>query len=184
MQKSQIDKNKHYLTRARYNAYLEEIEFMEGEGAKLLAKLLASSPGSGMGRPLDLPAHQMAREYQGHLQEIRAIVKSAVIIDDLCDEVEDLEEVTIGCTVTIRYEDNEVEEYTILGRHEVQIERGRISFRSPVGSALLGSRKGDTVLIRPTVKVVIEEVRRLSLDFYYPSTGWKKRLERALMTFS
>jgi transcription elongation GreA/GreB family factor len=184
MEKSKIDKNKHYLTQARYSAYLKEIEYMEGEGAKLLAKLLASSPGSGMGRPLDLPAHQMAREYQGHLQETRAIVKSAVIIDDLRDEVEDLEEVAIGCTVAIRYEDNGVEEYTILGRHEVNIEQGRISFRSPVGSALLGSHKGDTVLIRPEVRVVIEKVRRLSLNFDYPSTGWKKRLECALVTFS
>ena len=184
MQKSKMDKNKHYLTRAKYNTYLKEIEYMEGEGAKLLAKLLASSPGSGMGRPLDLPAHQIAREYQGYLQEIRAIVKSAVIIDDLRDKVKDLEEVAIGCTVTIRYEDNGVEEYTILGRHEVYIEQGRISFQSPVGSTLLGSHKGDTVLIRPTVRVIIEEVRRLSLDFYYPSTIWKKRLERALMIFS
>ena len=111
-------------------------------------------------------------------------MKSEVIIDDLRDETEDLDEVTVGCTVRIRHEDDGVEEYTLLGRHEVHIEQGRISFRSPVGSALMGSRKGDTVLIRPKVGVVVEEVKRLSLNFNYPSTGWKKRLERALMTFS
>lgn len=179
-----MDKNKHYLTRARYNAYLEEIGYMEGGGAKLLAKLLASSPGSGMGRPLDLPAHQIAREYQGRLQEIKAIVRSAVIIDDLRDEVEDLDEVKVGCTLTIRYEDGAVEEYTILGRHEIDIERGKISFWSPVGSALLGKRKGDTALVRREMRVTIEEVGRLSLDFDYPSTSWEKRLERALMTLA
>jgi transcription elongation GreA/GreB family factor len=179
-----MDKSKSYITRARYNAYLEEIEYMEGEGTDLLARLLASSPGSGMGRPLDLPAHQMAAEYQGYLQEIRAIVNSAVIIDDLRDEVENLEEVAVGCTVIIKYEDDGVEEYTILGSREVDIEHGKISFGSPVGAALLGRRKGDTVLIRPEMRVTIEEVRRLSLELDYPSTSWKKRLERALMIFS
>ena len=178
--------DKVYLTRAKYNAYLEEIKYMEGEGGQLMAKLLASSPGSGMGRPNDLPVHQMASEFRGYLHEIKNIVNCAVIIDDLRDESTNLEEVVIGCTVVVRYEgDEEVEEYTILGKHEVDPSKGRISCWSPIGSSLLGKRKGDRVVIELSpsreVRMVVEEVKRMSLSFDYPCTNWKCRLELALM---
>jgi len=178
--------DKVYLTQAKYKAYLEEIKYMEREGGQLMAKLLASSPGSGMGRPNDLPVHQMAAEFRGYLHEVKSIVNCAVIIDDLRDKSANLEEVTLGCTVVVRYEgDDEVAEYTILGKHEVNPSKGRISCWSPIGSSLMGKRKGDTVVIKLSpsheVRMIIEDVKRLSLDFDYPCTNWKCRLELALM---
>lgn len=182
-----MDPNKFYLTNVRLEAFKKEIEYLEGEGSVLLAKLLASSPGSGMGRPNDLPAHILAGEVMGYLHDIKAIVRQAVIIDELRDESSDPDKVVVGSTVSVVYEgDPEVVEYTILGQKEVDIDEGRISCLSPIGSALLGCRKGDEISVklneqtRP-VRMKVLKVERKPLDFEYSTDYWKDRIEQALL---
>jgi len=56
--------------------------------------------------------------------------------------------VRVGSTVTVvetGFED-EPETYYIVGVHEADPSNGRISNMSPIGSALLGQKVGDTVL--------------------------------------
>ena len=180
-----LDKKKRYVTRARHEAYIKEIDFMEGPGQRLIAELLASSPGSGMGRPNDLPAHQLAGEFLGALAGIKGIIGSSAIIDDIREFEEDPVRVTLGCTVAITYDgDDEPAEYTILGVDEVDMEHGRISCWSPIGAALMNRRTGETCAFRPSqngreTHITIRDVRRLPLDFQYP-IAWQAKLEGAL----
>jgi transcription elongation factor GreA len=54
--------------------------------------------------------------------------------------------VRIGSTVTVReVGEAEDETYIIVGAHEADPTKGRISNSSPIGSALLGAKKGQTV---------------------------------------
>lgn len=54
--------------------------------------------------------------------------------------------IRVGSTVTVAEDgSDELETYTIVGAHEADPTRGRISNESPIGSALLGARKGQTV---------------------------------------
>ena len=56
--------------------------------------------------------------------------------------------VKFGATVTI--EDSETSEkhcYVIVGEHEADIKRGRISIGAPVARALIGKEVGDTVTV-------------------------------------
>jgi transcription elongation GreA/GreB family factor len=183
-----METDKHYLTKAKYQALNEEIKYLEkGEGSRLLAQLLASSPGSGMGRPNDLPAHVMAGELMGYLQDIKAIIHNAVIIDDLRDQIDEAHEINIGDTVSVQYAgEDEFEQYTILGPKEVDLSLGRISCHSPMGAALLGKRKGEVVAFQPPnasreVEMRVVDIRRLPLNFTYGVSIWKDKLERALM---
>lgn len=60
----------------------------------------------------------------------------------------DSETVSIGCTVTIYDEEFDEElTYKILGSTEADPRNGIISNLSPVGAALLGHKKGDTVSV-------------------------------------
>ena len=180
-----MEKDRYYLSRAKYNTIAGEIEYMEGEGGQLLAKLLASSPGSGMGRPNDLPVHQLAGEFAGYLQEAKHVLSNSIIIDDLPNSADANDKIAVGWTVRVRYEGEETtEEYTILGTHEVDIPRGRISCRSPMGTTLIGRRKGDHVAFQPMpssneVRLVIEDARKLPLDLVYTSISLQKRLNLA-----
>lgn len=57
-------------------------------------------------------------------------------------------QVFFGATVTIRDEDDELRTYTIVGVNEVDFERGRISWISPIANALFKAREGDWVQFR------------------------------------
>ncbi len=181
-----VDEDRIYLTRARYNAYLEEIEYMESEGRETVAQLLSAHTVTGTSRHHSLLVEQLAGEFSGYLQRIKTLVYDPVIIDDVRDAEPDEGEVSIGCTVVVQYEDDdELEEYTILGRYEVDLKLQKISCWSPIGAALLGKRVGDKVVVElgdppREIQMEIKEVKRLPLDFEYAPHAWKERLARGM----
>ena len=66
--------------------------------------------------------------------------------------------VVIGSTVVIEM-DGEVDEFTIVGRVEADPSKKKISNESPVGSAILGAKAGETVevatpIVRYKCKVI------------------------------
>lgn len=75
--------------------------------------------------------------------------------------------VQFGATVTIEdSETGETSTYTIVGEHEADIKKRRISLVAPVARALLGKRVGDDVTVQtPKGKreVVISEVEWLAV---------------------
>lgn len=58
------------------------------------------------------------------------------------------DQVRFGATVTIYDEDGEEKTYSIVGIDETDLAKGRISWISPLASALLKSRVGDVVNFR------------------------------------
>lgn len=56
--------------------------------------------------------------------------------------------VRFGATVTVENEDGEEKTWRIYGEHEVDTSAGIISFKSPMGKALMGARPGDGVRVR------------------------------------
>jgi transcription elongation factor GreA len=57
--------------------------------------------------------------------------------------------VKFGATVTIEDSDSgETQTYTIVGEHEADIKRGRISIGAPVARAMIGKEPGDTVVVQ------------------------------------
>src|SRR5918997_1552869 len=79
---------------------------------------------------------------EGRIQTLSALIKNAVIID----ENHSTTHVQIGSTVEIEA-DGSKETYTIVGAAEAAPAEGRISNESPVGRALLGRKKGDTITV-------------------------------------
>lgn len=53
-----------------------------------------------------------------------------------------------GATVTIRNEAGQEKTYRIVGVDEIDVNRGHISWVSPVGKALLQSKVGDFIVLR------------------------------------
>jgi transcription elongation factor GreA len=54
--------------------------------------------------------------------------------------------VSVGNVVMVKNAEGVEREFTIVGAAEADAAAGRISNESPVGEALLGSKKGDTVV--------------------------------------
>lgn len=82
---------------------------------------------------------------EGRIQYLENILRAATIIsnDGSTDEVR------IGSEVTIREEGGDEDEtYMIVGAAEANPREGKISQKSPIGSALLGRKKGDKVKVK------------------------------------
>lgn len=97
--------------------------------------------------------YDSAKEEQGKIEaeiaEMEAKLKTCIIIDK---KAIDTSKVSIGCTVIAYDEDFDEEvKYTIIGSTESDPAKGLISNESPVGSALLGKQKGDTVIVKTPV---------------------------------
>jgi transcription elongation factor GreA len=82
---------------------------------------------------------------EGRIQYLENILRSSKIIENTGKT----DEVRLGSVVTI-VEDgaHEEEAYSIVGAAEANPREGKISHESPIGSALLGHRKGDKVRVK------------------------------------
>ena len=82
------------------------------------------------------------RDIEARIEELEDMLKHAETVE----ESQDTDTVGIGCKVTILDVEFEEEmEYQIVGSTEANSLAGKISNESPVGSALIGSKVGDTV---------------------------------------
>lgn len=86
----------------------------------------------------------------GKEQEIEQKIKNAQIIKDNCTS----ELVQVGCTVEIE-QDKEKVKYRIVGSDEADPISGLISVDSPIGSALIGHKKGDAVKVKTPAGVAV-----------------------------
>ena len=58
------------------------------------------------------------------------------------------DQVRFGATVTVREPDGEESRYRIVGADETDIDRGWVSWLSPIAKALLNARLGERVRLR------------------------------------
>jgi transcription elongation factor GreA len=88
--------------------------------------------------------YQEAREMQAAVEErigkLEGILKNAKIVRGHKSDV-----VGMGATVSLKSlgKDGDSHTYTIVGAEEANILQGKVSYHSPLGSALLGKKKGD-----------------------------------------
>lgn len=85
------------------------------------------------------------RDIEARIEELEAILKNVEVVVE--DEV-DFDRINVGCTVKV-YDvtfDEEIE-FKIVGSTEANSLEGKISNEAPVGKALIGAKKGDTVQV-------------------------------------
>ena len=84
-------------------------------------------------------------ELEERIHELEEMLRKAKIVQE--EEMKG-DKVNIGLTVTVKDTDTgEKEVFSIVGATESDPFNGKISTESPVGKALIGKKKGDTVAI-------------------------------------
>jgi transcription elongation factor GreB len=94
------------------------------------------------------------REIDRRLNYLAKRLDAAVLVD-MREQQGD--KAFFGATIDVEDEAGARRTYVIVGEDETDSTAGRISWRSPVGRALLGKRKGEVVVVqRPAGPVEIE----------------------------
>lgn len=91
--------------------------------------------------------YSSARERQGKLEarikEIEYLLEHATIIENNNDG-----KIKVGSNITIKYvEDEDEEEYSIVGTNEADPFENKISNESPIAIAVMGHKQGDIVTV-------------------------------------
>lgn len=152
-----MNDNTHYLTpegKAKLEAELKHLK--EDERKKISERL---KQAISMGDLSENADYQKAKEDQGFLegriQEIEAILLHAEVIEAQVN----YDEVAIGAKVTFKVADDPTQSYTLVDSNEANPSEGKISYRSPVGSALVGHQVGDRVkVVLPNQEIIELEI--------------------------
>lgn len=92
--------------------------------------------------------------------QVRVALSSASALED---SPHDPTKVELGDTVTVRREGSSVRErFTLVGELEARLDEGWISIESPLGSAVLGARVGEAMVVSTPGGPVTHEV--LAID--------------------
>lgn len=149
--------DKQYLTSEKMQEFRKELEFLKTEKRKQVAENLEYTKKLG-----DLSenaeyhdARQVQAEVEDRISHLENLIKTAVIVDGSDSAIKE-GMVSIGSTVKVQKEgEKEVREYKIVGSEEADMAHGKVSNLSPLGSALLGKKKGDKVDVNtPKGKIV------------------------------
>ncbi len=135
-----------YLTAEGLEKIKKELAELKTTGREDLAKRLRAA--IEMGDLSENADYIQAKEEQGFLegriQELDQILHNVVIIDE---KDKPKGKVDIGSTVTVQESSFPEETYFLVGPQEADPLNGRISYESPIGKALIGKKKGDSVAI-------------------------------------
>ena len=130
-------------TEEGYNNLVEELRYLKD--VRIPEIKVAIADARAFGDLSENSEYDEAKNEQAHVAEriatLEELISNAVIIDE-SEIKEDI--INLGSTVTVYDYDMEEEvEYSIVGTNEVDPMRGRISDRSPIGSAMMGKGVGE-----------------------------------------
>lgn len=136
---------KEYITKENKAAL--EAELKELSGPKRKEIVAAIEYAKSLGDLSENAEYHNAREEQGKLEEriatIEHVLKHAEVINHKTTDV-----VSVGSSVVIQKEgETNTRTFIIVGSEETDMLSGKISYKSPIGVALLGKKKGDLIAV-------------------------------------
>ena len=139
---------KNYITPAGYRKLVDELEFLHTSKRPEVVSALgdAAEEGDRSENAEYIYRKRQLRQIDARMRFLSKRLDHVVIVDPR--EQKRCDRVFFGATVTVQDEHEETLVYRIVGQDEIEGAEGVISWKSPVGKALLGKEVGDAVLVR------------------------------------
>lgn len=133
---------KHYLTKEKFEELTAELKELSTKKRKEVAEHLEYA--RSLGDLSENAEYHQAREDQAvvedRISKLEVLLKYAEIIEQHHSDT-----VELGTEVTIqKVGDSDKKTYIIVGSEEADMLAGKVSHTSPLGKAIVGTKKGDT----------------------------------------
>lgn len=144
-----------YLTEEGLNEIKKELEYLKQ--VKRPEVINALKEARALGDLSENAEYDAARteqaEVEGKITELEAMMEHVIVI-----KAGETDKVSIGTRVKIKYvDDDEIEEYSIVGSKEADPFQNKISNESPIASAIMGHSVNDQVWVEsPNGKYQVE----------------------------
>ena len=154
-----MDTQKEYMSQEKLDELKNELANLKTVERKEVAERLDYA--KSLGDLSENAEYHEARDQQADIEDriirLEEMLKNAIIVTEKHGHV-----VEIGSTAVVKKEGGKEDTYIIVGSEEANMQAGKISYQSPIGSALLGKSKGDHVTVmtpKGSVKYTILEVK-------------------------
>lgn len=139
---------KNYITPPGYRRLVEELEFLRFKKRPEVVNALADAAAEGdrSENAEYIYRKRQLRQIDSRLRFLSKRLDNIAVVDPR--EQKRTDRVFFGATVTIADEEGKEETYRIVGVDEIEGATGAISWKSPMGKALLGKGLDDTVVVR------------------------------------
>lgn len=140
------ERKKIFLTQEGYDEIKEELDYLIN--TKRPENIIAIKEARALGDLSENADYDAARneqaEIEAKIKKLEAIVENVNIIEEVSTD-----SVGLGNTVKISYvdDDEDIDEYKIVGSQEADPFESKISNESPIAKALLGHKAGDIVSV-------------------------------------
>ena len=138
--------NKVYLTNEGFLEIEEELNHLKEVKRPEVIKALKDARALGdLSENADYDAARNEQaQVEGRIKELELLLEKAELI-----EKKDTDKVGLGTTVTIKYieDDDDVEEYRIVGSKEADPSNDKISNESPLAKAVMGHKVGEVCVV-------------------------------------
>ena len=141
-----------YITEEKRKELELEVEALKGPKRKEIIDALDFA--KSLGDLSENAEYHQAREDQGKLEarilKIEAILKNSIVITNTGGDT-----ISIGSSVTVQKENSDEQKtYIIVGAEEADMAKGKMSNHSPLGEALFGKKKGETITFKTPAGMV------------------------------
>jgi transcription elongation factor GreA len=147
-----------YLTSEGLKELQEELKTLEAVKLPKLVKRVARA--RSFGDLTENSEYTNAREelafIEGRIDELKGLISRAKLIRSKKNR----DVVKLGCKVTVHANGDEFT-YEVVGEWEADPGKKKISHNSPLGKALLGKKKGDTVEIEAPAGKIVYKIKKI-----------------------
>lgn len=150
-----------YITPTGYQRIIKEYERLLKEERPMVTREVAyaASLGDRSENAEYLYGKKRLRQIDGRLHYLQKRLEAVEVVDPA-----ELKPPVVRFSATVVLEDDQGKERTlcIVGEDELDLNRGHISYKSPIGRAVVGREEGDEVKVRTPKgirEMVIVEVR-------------------------
>jgi len=156
-----MNDDKEYLSQEKYDELKKELEYLRSTGRKKV--LVDLEYAKSLGDLSENAEYHEARSKQAELEDriavLEPLLKSAVIVAH-----KDTDIASMGSIIVLQKQGDKAERtIEIVGTEEADVEKGKLSNKSPLGQAVMGKKKGDPVLFKTpngdSVSYTIVDVR-------------------------
>jgi transcription elongation factor GreB len=136
-----------YITRVGAKKLQQELsDLLWGQRPKIVQEVAdAAAQGDRSENAEYIYGKKKLREIDRRIHWLTRRLESATVVDPRTDGAT---VIYFGATVEVEDEEGARATYRIVGEDEIDLSRGDISWRSPLGRVLLKRRAGDTVVFR------------------------------------
>lgn len=154
--------NKNYITPSGFNKLQEELaQLVKKERPDILKVISWAAANGDRSENADyIYGRKRLREIDKRINFLSKRLENVVIVNPI--EIKS-DVIKFGATILLEDEDGQEKKFSIVGIDEIDTKKRFISWKSPIGKALLGKRAGDEIL----VTIPKGEVEYTIIRFYF-----------------